>query len=581
MRRLGQFNDQFAHGLYYPRALRQFLFFLRQWLNAEKLVLLIVRDPEKNMSLERVLGCRSHPPMGILPKSDSLAGILASHHNPIFIARNDQVAIQLKKSAYLKKLCPEFSATLLLPLPILGQNWGVCLLQSNEMPAYTKGFAAQLSLLTETVAIALRHSRLLYTLQRTSLEKDLLLEISRTINSTLNIDELLEMILDNLQQVVPYDKGSIFLLDPPGKRFARVARRGPKPLIDEMNFIRKTEGLCTWALQHRKPVLVADVSRDDRYFPMYLDTQSELDVPILHRDKVLGVFNLESNQKSAFTRKDRQMVQAFAGQTAVAIDNAWLYTELVEKKEMERELKIARQLQRALLPRRLPSAPGYQFAALNIPSRKVGGDLYDFIQFSPTRIGFAIGDVAGKGTPSALLMATLYSTYRGMVRLPMPVNQLIFELNNTLKDRMSDYTFITFFYGLLSTDTDELIYCNAGHCHPIVVHQDGRADYLDVGGTVLGFVQDTPYALGRYQLTPGDLLFLYTDGITEAMNPQEEFYGEKRVLDSLREMYNLPVKSILSKVFRTIKSYTNDHRLQDDFTAVAIALSAKDNSFII
>ncbi|NLP11477.1 PP2C family protein-serine/threonine phosphatase, partial [bacterium] len=241
---------------------------------------------------------------------------------------------------------------------------------------------------------------------------------------------------------------------------------------------------------------------------------------------------------------------------------------------------IARQLQRILLPRRWPVVDGYDFAALNIPSRAVGGDLYDCISLSSHRIGLTIGDVAGKGIPGALLMATLYSTYRSMVRLPVPVNEMIFELNNVLKDRISNQSYITFFYGVLSTETDELFYCNAGHCHPILLHADGRWEPLEAGGTVLGFVHNAPYELGRIQLQPGDLIFLYTDGITEAMDPQGEFFGEERLLANLREWRRLPVRGILRNAFRTIKSFTKDVRLQDDFTAMAVSVTPKENKSI-
>jgi len=186
--------------------------------------------------------------------------------------------------------------------------------------------------------------------------------------------------------------------------------------------------------------------------------------------------------------------------------------------------------------------------------------------------------VAGKGTPGALLMATLYSTYRSMIRLPIPLNQMIFELNNTLTDRISSHSFITFFYGLISAEIDEILYCNAGHCQPILLHPDGSHEVLDAGGTVLGFVHDAPYSLGRAPLQCGDLLFMYTDGITEAADRQGDFFGEQRLIACLREWRHLPVKSILRKIYRTVKEFTGDARLQDDFTALAVSVSDKSDT---
>jgi phosphoserine phosphatase RsbU/P len=373
-----------------------------------------------------------------------------------------------------------------------------------------------------------------------------------------------------LQQVVFYDKGSIFLLAPKSKVIARVARRGPMPLIEEMDFMRKSEGLCSWVIENAKPVVIDDVASDSRYFPMYLDTRSEMDVPIILREKVLGVFNLESNTKGAFSKRDRRLVQALAGQAAIAIDNAWLYSELLEKKEMERELKVAKKFQRALLPRSVPAQPLYEFAAVNIPSRTVGGDLYDFILFADGRIGITIGDVSGKGTPGAILMATLYSTYRGLIRQKLPINKMVSDLNNLLKARISSSSFVTFFYGELAPDSGEFIYCNAGHCPPILLHADGKTEMLHKGGTVLGFINGLEYELGRTILYPDDMFLLYTDGVTEAAATEKEMYGEDRLLEFMTANKQLSASMFLRRLFREIRSYSGENRLQDDFTVICI-----------
>jgi len=578
-KKLHRFDEQLASLAHYQRAVRYLLESLPNWLQSKRAVLLVTNESENRLCFEKAIGFKPLVSSAGLTPSDPLAVLLQSQPRTIFRAPNERFEQAVEKSLFLKKLTTDFQPSMVIPLPIWGRLWGALLLDPPEgIRRSTMNLNQLLCVIGEKAALVLRHSRMLYLLRRSTLEKELWLEITRNINSILDLDQLLETILDGLQQVVPYDKGAILLLDPRNKSIARVSRRGPAPLLSESDLAKKSEGLCSWVLQHSKPVVVHDVSRDRRYFPLYPDTQSEMDVPILHRDKTLGIFNLESSKKFAFGKNDRKLIQAFASQIAVAIDNAWLYSELVEKKEMEQELRLARRLQRALLPRRRPDVEGYDFAAINIPSRRVGGDLYDFIQFSQNRVGLAIGDVAGKGTPGALLMATLYSTYRSMIRLPIPLNQMIFELNNVLSDRISHHSFVTFFYGLLSVDADELLYCNAGHCHPILLHQDGSYEMLATGGTVLGFVHDAPYELGRAYLQPGDLLFLYTDGITEAMDPDEEFYGEQRLLDALREWRDLPTQSILRRIFRTIKTFSKSSRLQDDFTAMAVSVHVKHDN---
>lgn len=576
--RLLQFNTQFATLLRYPQAVQYLLSSLPAWLSATKAILLITRENEHVPSLERVHGFRPLTTSATLGRQDPLLALLQSAKAVVALPGSSTRSQPTASSELIKRIDPSFGLTYIIKLRVLGKVWGALLLES-PLAAHPqrKKLEALLAQTGEIVGVTLRHARLLYTVRRAALEKDLLLDISRSINSTLQLDQLLENVLDSLRQVVPYDKGSVFVLDPRSKSIARAARRGPVPLIDEVNFVKKSEGLCTWVLNNGKPVVVHDVSKDRRYFPMYLDTQSELDVPIVHRDKVLGIINLESNRKGAFGKNDRLLVQAFSGQAAVAIENAWLYKELMEKKEMERELKIAKRLQRALLPRRWPKVGDYDFSALNIPSRTVGGDLYDFVQLSAERIGITIGDVAGKGTPGAILMATLYSTYRSLLRLPIPVNQMVHELNNTLKSRIASHSFITFFYGIIHTESETLTYCNAGHCPPLLIHSDGRYEELHDGGTVLGFIHDTPYELGQVKLQQGDLLFLYTDGITEAQSPQEEFYGETRLIESLRDIRENSAGTILRKIFRSVKHFTGGVRPQDDFTALAIKVGAKIN----
>jgi len=239
-------------------------------------------------------------------------------------------------------------------------------------------------------------------------------------------------------------------------------------------------------------------------------------------------------------------------------------------------LRTARRFQRALLPRTLPQVSGYDFAAINVPSQTVGGDLYDFIQFSDGRIGISIGDVAGKGTPGAIIMAMLYSTYRGLVRQKMPMDKMMHDLNNLLKKRISPSSFVTFFYGELNPASGEFVYCNAGHCGPFLLRSDGRVEKLTEGGLVLGFLADMTYEVGRTQLQAGDLLLLYTDGVTEAMPlGLNEIFDESRLLTLLRENRDASALVLLRHLYHKVKAYTGSPRLLDDLTAVAVKVTRR------
>jgi len=560
-------------------------FLLRSMVNllgCESVILLGSQKIRNGLYFEKAHGFPKRIPRPVIEALDPLMQLLQHRSNVFFIDQNDRYRRLLQESTFLSRLPKGFSCRLIIKLTVNGELYGALLFAGRLHPQAASPVArALLGELGERAGVTLRHAQLMLTLKRESLEKDLLLETGRTLNSTLNLDELLELILDQLRRVVGYDKGSIFILDPRTRNIARVARRGPLPLFDQVNFLKKSEGLCTWVIKNGRPAIVDDVTADGRYYPIYLDTQSEMDVPIINRDRVLGVFNLESNRKMAFSKHDCQLVQAVAAQAAIAIDNAWLYEQLVLKREMDRELKIAKRFQRALLPKRIPQTDRFSFAAMNVPSRTVGGDLYDFINFSDGRIGIAIGDVSGKGTPGAILMATLYATYRGLIREDKPINKRIADLNNILRGRIQSSAFITFFYGELFPETGEFIYCNAGHCPPCLIRANGEHEILHEGGTVLGFLSDMTFEIGRITLQPGDLLFMYTDGITEAMSAEEsgELYGEERLLGFLQEHRRQPATGLLRQIFREIRRFSGLNRLQDDFTTVVVkARAASDLS---
>jgi sigma-B regulation protein RsbU (phosphoserine phosphatase) len=227
-------------------------------------------------------------------------------------------------------------------------------------------------------------------------------------------------------------------------------------------------------------------------------------------------------------------------------------------------------LQQVLLPKYPPRLNGFSFAAMNIPSRLIGGDLYDFIQFTDQRIGLAIGDVSGKGTPGAILMATLYASYRGLVHEQVSLDKMMFDLNHILKKRSTPGNFATMFYGELHADSKILTYCNAGHNAPILLHADHKIERLDEGGTVLGFVENAPYSMSQVELLPGDIVFLFTDGLTESFGPDEEMFGEDRLVDVLLEHRDLQPSTLLRRIYLAVKRFLVNGNPQDDFTTLVM-----------
>jgi sigma-B regulation protein RsbU (phosphoserine phosphatase) len=287
------------------------------------------------------------------------------------------------------------------------------------------------------------------------------------------------------------------------------------------------------------------------------------------RGNVLGLFNLESDRLDAYSENDLRLLEAFATQAAVAVDRAQLYEERKIKLEMEEELRIARTVQEFFIPRKSLIAGSYRMAGANFPSLEVSGDYYDFFHSMNRLIAFAIADVAGKGVPASLLMASFRAILRTVAPYTATARQIAIRANQILLETVRPGDFVTAFIGVLNPDTGEISYCNAGHNPPIVLARDGSHRLLEVGGPVLGILKDAQWAEGRFRLTD-EVLVCYTDGATEAPNATGEEYGEERFLESLRANQDLMPYRLCTALYASVRAFTGTSKHTDDTTLLAI-----------
>jgi len=287
----------------------------------------------------------------------------------------------------------------------------------------------------------------------------------------------------------------------------------------------------------------------------------------------LGALNLESDRINAFSASDLDLLTAFANHAAIAIENARLYEEVLKNKELEFDLMIARRIQKALLPKALPKIKGYDFATLNIPSRTVSGDLYDLAWLNNGKLGIAIGDVSGKGTSAAILMASIYSTYKSILNEPISAAKRMQRLNEVMCDNVLSGTYATLFYSELEPENHKLIYCNAGHFPPIVVSPNGKTKTLTEGGMILGFIKKAPYLQGELELKMNDVLLLYTDGLIEAKNRRGDFFTLEVVTHLIRQNMELSAKALKEKILSEIKHFVQKPQFTDDLTFVVIKVT--------
>ncbi len=296
-----------------------------------------------------------------------------------------------------------------------------------------------------------------------------------------------------------------------------------------------------------------------------------LAVPMLKNGEVHGAILLGNKlDNSDFLEEDLHFLTTLSNIAITALENARLFAETLEKQKIEEELALARKIQEKLLPPKLPSVNGFDFFGMNIASKQVGGDYYDFIKLDEDRFLLTIADVSGKGSPASLIMATLYSAMRAMIDYAQDLKELTEKLNTLIFDATDYDKFVTFFVCILNTKTGDFEYVNAGHNPPYLVKENNEIIELNKGGTILGVLRKMDYESEKIKLTNGDLFFAFTDGIVEALDADEEEFGEENLKTFLIQNKHLEISEISKKIVRIIAEFTNSESFADDITLISV-----------
>lgn len=299
-------------------------------------------------------------------------------------------------------------------------------------------------------------------------------------------------------------------------------------------------------------------------------------VPLNDREHLLGFVTLTDKSSGyKFSFEDITLLSTLSNQMVVALTNVRLYRESLVKQRLEEEMNLARQIQVRLLPESPPCGKGFALIAHNQPSRTVGGDFYDFVRTNDNG-GFAIivADVSGKGMPAALLAAQLQAALRAEVSNRRRVAETISNVNNIIADLASkSHLYATMVYGQYQPDTNEFEYSNAGHNHPVLVRADGSHEFLEAGGTIIGAFEGVPYDACKIKLQPSDILFFYTDGLSEALNSKDEEFGQERIVEFLHKNRHLPPDQIKDAIIRQVHSFSGVESPEDDTTIVILKAS--------
>ncbi len=412
-----------------------------------------------------------------------------------------------------------------------------------------------------------------------------ILEVSRAMSSEVQLDSLLQVIMQKTSEVMEAERTSLFLYDERRKElWSKIAQElGPS---QEIRFPVGV-GIAGHVAQTRQGINLADAYVDPRFNPDFdkqtgYRTRSLLCLPLLtSAGKLIGVVQvLNKKGNSIFDERDESLLEAFGAHAAVALERAQLIEAYVEKQRMEEALKLAHDIQMSMLPKRFPPFPqrsDFDLYAVIEPAREVGGDFYDFLLLDDDSLGLAIGDVSGKGIPAALFMSMTKTLLRVIASKQHRPEAVLAELNTELCRENDTGMFVTLFYGILHLRTGALEYSNGGHNPPYVLARNGAVELLaKAKGMALGVLTGAKYQAKTIRLRAGDGLFLYTDGVTEAMDRAHNLFSDHRLYECLTRMNGVAPVEIIHSVLEEVQQFSSGAEQSDDITALAVHYRGED-----
>ena len=406
-----------------------------------------------------------------------------------------------------------------------------------------------------------------------------LLRLAGQIGREPGLKGLLEMILERSRPWMRAEACSIFLPDPAtGELVIHSAHGESAPKFGSLR-VPPGKGIVGAAMKDRKMIRVDDVSRDPRFYSQADEqtgwkTKALLAAPLLDGEECIGVIEFLNPQgRPSFQREDEELMEYFAGLVSSALVRIRAHDAALERAQVQRDLDLAREMQQGLLPKEFPSrelAPGVEIFARLDPAKEVSGDLYDFFPIEAGKMCFVVGDVSGKGVAAGLFMAVTRTLIRATAlpgRKPLEILQ---KVNAQLCAENPANLFVTMILGIVDTATGRMEYGQGGHNPPILIPVQGEPIYEPSGGMPLGVFEEAKFGQRQLDLKTGETLLVYTDGVTEAMNPRRELFGETRLKEAVRGQAGLSAESLTQRVVGAVTRYASGAEPSDDITLLAI-----------
>jgi len=498
-----------------------------------------------------------------IPWGEGITGTAAA------TGRAVRVSDVTKDPRYLNAL-DSVRSELAVPMMVAGRAVGVLDISSQHLDYFTLEQQYILTLLATRIASAVENARL-YGRVRNQADTLLLLnEVGREANSFLDVQEVLRRAAELTKRLIDYQIFSILLYDEAEKVFRHRVTVKFGQSIQEKHAVPANEGIVGAAAELKRAVLVPDVSLDPRYLMINPETKSELAVPMLHKNRVIGVLDLESSQVNTFTQDHVQALSILAGNLAVSIENASLYEQLArEEARLERDLNAARRLQGALLPADPGPEFGLDIAARVVSSRELCGDIYDFLRYGPQELAIVLGDVSGKGSAAALYGAAAIGILRSIGPQKLAPAEMLRAMNQLIVERRIEGRFMTIAFATWHRGRKKLRIANAGQEQPILFH-DGRCQRIKLEGFPLGLFDEVTYDEASLTLSTGDVVVLYSDGITDTRNAANEFFDAARLCEFVSQNAQRSAADIADRILDDVEAFSGTAHAFDDRTLVVL-----------
>lgn len=540
--------------------------FVKEVIPYDLFAILLYSEKAAGLSIRYSIGHREEIVRNlVIPLNEGITGLAASRRQPVLVPDVSQEPLYLNAMDAVR-------SELAVPMIARGKLVGVIDVQSTTANAYTEEDRSLLALIAMRVAVSIDNARLYRRVERNNRTLRTLAHLSQEFSSILALDELLDRIARTIHAMISYDAFSILLVDSEKQvlrhRFSQ--RYDQRVALDN---IPLGKGLTGAAVESREVIRVADTLADPRYIASHPDIRSEVAVPLILQDRVIGVMDLESERIGFFTEEHVRLMRLLAPQIASSVENARLYEELaLRERRMEEDLQAARKLQRVLLPREAPEMRGLVAALKARPARDISGDLYDFFDYADDYSIIAFGDVSGKGAAAALYGALVSGLLRSLAPRRRGPAMLMRAINEVLLERKVDAQYVTLSLALWDSRNCRLVIANAGATPPIICRGE-EIIKLTVEGIPLGLLDDREYEELSFDARSGDLIVFYSDGIQDQVNAQEEEYGRSRLKEVLKQHCADTPRQLVTTMFEDLDHFREDTPIFDDQTLLVMRVA--------